>query len=90
MADEKLYSECIRGSGEIILSLRQLNQDTFCLEVGRLDKSLSFQHAQIVVEQTNLFLLGGLIHRYGLSTIPPEKRLAKDESDTDMPRDSAE
>ncbi|HVT60011.1 MAG TPA: hypothetical protein VHR45_16640 [Thermoanaerobaculia bacterium] len=89
MTEKPLYSEVAQGyGGLVVLSLRQLKENTFCLEVGQVSGG-AYPHAQLIVSQGDLFLIGAMIHRYGLSTNPPEKPLAKDEGNAGMPRDGA-
>jgi hypothetical protein len=74
------YSECVQGESYAVLSLREIqrrgtNRETlFCLEVGRTESGGAYVASQLIVSDRNLFQIMNMIHRYGVSTIPPEQR----------------
>lgn len=71
------YSDCVQGERYAILSLRQIqrtgsNQETLlCLEVGRIENGV-YLSSQLVVTVRDLYLISEMIHRYGMSTVPPK------------------
>jgi hypothetical protein len=85
------YSDCVQGESYAVLSLREVqrrgtNRETlFCLEVGRIEKGV-YLSSQLVVNVGNLFQIGELIHRYGVSTNPPEQR-SEDKGDAESTGD---
>jgi hypothetical protein len=77
MEKRPMYSVTVRAARWTTISLREINDGLFALEVAKVDSGtpevVRFEPQTIVVQLDNLVTIGGMIHDLGLARLSPKK-----------------